>query len=738
MGKSVTRKLVITIITIGTLLHKGFSQTDTITANNYEGLSLKDLLNVKIVSASKSAEMLFDAPLSASVLTREEIQKTGCSSIMEALRLVPGLIVREQSNGNYDIHLRGMDNVPPNASFDLTSNTTTLVMIDNRPIYSYLRGGTFWETLPVDLHDVEKIEVVRGPAAALYGPNAVNGVINIITRQIEKKGLYATVNNQQGSNHTFIDNASIGYRFNRLSIIASGNYQHRNRSQESYFEYNRNQYFDQPAYLIDLKQDTVRDLGTIYPKPRLSMEKIAGNLFASYRISDRSKFNFSTGMQHSLAQRVATENGFTPLSYAHSDTRYVDLQGNINGLTGQFSYNEGTQLSDYSSENKYDFKIINGNIEYNLARKGLLIKPGISIQSAIYDDRKYADQVHYTGMFNARTVINSQSASLRGEYKLLNNTLRLVGGLAASHFNYPDTTYLSFELAATWKLNTKNLLRLVYSGAPRSANIFDTYVAQTFQLIPEGVNTYRVTALSGNKNLQLLTAKMVEAGYRSNISRMVSLDVEVFNIHSKNYNSAITQMPYTMITGIDTIHITEVKATNLPMQLDQTGLTFSVTVNTKKLKIKPFATLQRTQIVDYAASINMPGVVPNIVPGTVPGDDIYSGIGTHSTLKSTPALYGGGVIDYKIAPNINITVNSYYYTKQDYYHLTNLVYNDGVHGIDHLRGKLILNASISYEPVKGLQLCFSGKNLLNQTAHEFFYTDKTPFMVMGGCTWQLK
>lgn len=731
MERSVTRKLVITAITISTLLHKGFSQTDTTKASAYESMSLKELLNVKIVSVSKSAELLFDAPLSASVITRAEIQRTGCTSIMEALRLVPGVIVREQSNGNYDIHLRGMDNVPPNASFDLTSNTTTLVMIDNRPIYNYLRGGTFWETLPVGLHDVEKIEIVRGPAAALYGPNAVNGVINIITRQIEKKGVYATVNSQQGSNRTSIDNASVGYRFNRFSIIASGNFQHRNRSQQSYFEYNRDQYFDQPAYLINFNQDTIRNIGAIYPKPQLSMEKMAGNLFASYRISDKSKIAISTGVQHSLAQRVATENEFTPLSFAHSDTRYADVQGNINGLTGQFSYNEGTQYTDYSAENKYDFKTINSNIEYNYSRKHFSIKPGISYQRAVYDDRKYADKVNWTGIFNARTVINMQSASLRGEYKLLHNTLRLAGGLAASHFNYPDTIYLSFELAATWKLNKNNLFRLVYSGAPRSSNVFDTYVAQTVHLNPAGVHTFDVMALSGNKDLRLLTAKMTEAGYRSTLSHSVSVDVEIFNIRSKNYNTAVIQAPYTLIEDIDTIHVTEIKATNLPMQLSQTGLTFSVTIDTRKIKIKPFATLQHTQIKNYAASNLMPGVMPGAV-------DIYSGIGTHSTLKSTPTLYGGGVIDYKVTPEVNIAVSSYYYTKQDYYHISNLLFHDGIRGIDHLQGKLIMNASISYEPVKGLQLSCAAKNFLNQTAHEFYYTDKTPFMIMAGCIWQLQ
>jgi len=194
---------------------------------------------------------------------------------------------------------------------------------------------------------------------------------------------------------------------------------------------------------------------------------------------------------------------------------------------------------------------------------------------------------------------------------------------------------------------------------------------------------------------------------------------------------AVMQAPYTLLEDIDTIHVTEIKATNLPMQLSQTGLTFTVTIDTRKIKIKPFATLQHTQIKDYATSNLMPGVVPGAA-------DIYSGMGTHSTLKSTPTLYGGGVIDYKVTPKVNFAVSSYYYTRQDYYHMTNILFHDGIRGIDHLPGKLIMNASISYEPVKGLQLSCTAKNLLNQTAHEFFYTDKTPFMVMGGCTWQLQ
>lgn len=718
-------KLLSVSIATSLLFINGYSQTDTVKQHSFDEMSFKDLLNVKIVSVSKTAESLFDAPLSASVVTREAILKSGSTSIMEALRLVPGLIVREQSNGNYDIHLRGMDNVPPNASFDLTSNTTTLVMVDNHPIYSYLRGGTFWETLPVDLNDVEKIEVVRGPAAALYGPNAVNGVINIITRQAEKKGWYANLNNRQGSSGTFINNASVGYKFNRLSVIVSGNYQRRHRSQTSYYEYNRNQYFNDPDYMVNMKGDTIRDLGSMYPWPNLAMEKYAGNVFATYRVSEKESFSFAAGTQHSKAQRISMENEITPLTFTNSDSRYADLRGNIKNFSGQFSYSSGTQVAEYSPGNKYDFNIFNGNLEYNFTKRRFSIKPGVSYQSAVYDDRKYSDIVNKSGMFNARGQITTASASLRSEYKLFNNRLRVVSGIALSKFNYPDTAYLSYQFAATWKLNKKNLVRVVYSSAPRSANVFDTYVDQTSYFFPTGMNTYESLGLKGNKDLQLLTAKMIEAGYRSEITRHISMDVEVFNIRSKNFSMQVVQDPIISIAGADTINMIRIMATNLPMRLEQTGITLSVTVNTRRFKIKPFATWQRTRLKDYEAP-------------TLSNNSPDAGIGNRSTLKSTPALFGGGTVDYKLFRTMNININGYYYTRQTYNHVSGMMFNDGKHGVDHIPGKFILNANISYEPVKGLQLHCAFKNLLNQSSREFFYTDKAPFMLIGGLSYQLR
>ncbi|MEO8147816.1 MAG: TonB-dependent receptor plug domain-containing protein [Bacteroidia bacterium] len=731
MNNTLIKSYLICIAFVALSAFSSFAQTDSVINN--ESLSLKELLNVKVVSVSKTSELLFDAPLSASVVTKDEILRAGCTSIMEALRLVPGMIVREQTNGNYDIHLRGMDNVPPNSPFDITSNTTTLVMIDNRPVYSYLRGGTFWETLPVDINDVERIEVVRGPAAALYGPNAVNGVINIITRQAKKDGLYLVANTQQGSYQTSIANVSAGYRFNKKwSMIASGNYQGRDRTQTSYFEFDRNIWLDHPDYFINFTGDTIRNADIRYPNPQQAMDKYAGNLFLNYEPSDKIKYSVSAGAQHSIAQRVSTENEITPLSNTLSDSKYVDFKANIKGLSIQLSDNGGTQATDLDPGRKYDFNIIGGSMEYKFTKDNLSITPGLSYNNAVYDDRKYSDSITQSGLLNARGVITSQSASLHSEYKMLNNKLRLVAGVALNKFNYPDTNYISYEFAATYKLNKRNLIRAVYSRAPKSSNIFDAYVTKTIAYYQTGYKTYTRIALEGNKNPKLLTADMFEIGYRGSITRRLNIDVELFDIQAQNYNTPVSSSPYIMLSGTDTVTVIPIKSTDLPLTLHQQGVTLSLSWNTKKLQVKPFVTLQHTFSKNYAPFINTPDA------GT-PGAEqynIYSAMGEEAKLNSTPTVFGGGALNYAVTSKFNVNISAYYYSSQTYYHLSNILFNDGVRGIDHIPSKLIMNAKVSYEPAKGFYLFSSVKNILNDKSREFFKTDATPLMILGGINYE--
>ncbi len=140
-------------------------------------LSLEQLANLEITSVSKKAERLADAPASVFVITADDIRRAGVTSLPEALRLAPNLQVAQTSSSGYNIRARGINNIAANK---------LLVLIDGRSVYTPLYSGVFWDVQDVMLEDVERIEVISGPGGTLWGVNAVNGVVNVITRSAAK------------------------------------------------------------------------------------------------------------------------------------------------------------------------------------------------------------------------------------------------------------------------------------------------------------------------------------------------------------------------------------------------------------------------------------------------------------------------------------------------------------------------------------------------------------------------
>ncbi|MCK5831950.1 MAG: TonB-dependent receptor plug domain-containing protein [Methylococcales bacterium] len=136
-------------------------------------LSVEDLLNVEVISVSKKAKSLNDSPAAIYVINQSDIKWIGATSIPEALRLAPGLDVARVDANKWAVSARG---------FNGRFANKLLVLVDGRNVYTRTFAGVYWENLGVMLEDVERIEVVRGPGATLWGANAVNGVINIITK----------------------------------------------------------------------------------------------------------------------------------------------------------------------------------------------------------------------------------------------------------------------------------------------------------------------------------------------------------------------------------------------------------------------------------------------------------------------------------------------------------------------------------------------------------------------------
>jgi iron complex outermembrane receptor protein len=135
--------------------------------------SLEDLMKIEVTSVSKRKQDLFHAPSAIFVLTSEDIRRSGASNIPELLRLVPGVSVAGINGHQWAISARGFNGPRANK---------LLVMIDGRSVYSPMFSGVDWDALDLVLEDVERIEVIRGPGSTLWGANAVNGIINILTK----------------------------------------------------------------------------------------------------------------------------------------------------------------------------------------------------------------------------------------------------------------------------------------------------------------------------------------------------------------------------------------------------------------------------------------------------------------------------------------------------------------------------------------------------------------------------
>lgn len=156
--------------------------------DDLKSLSLEQLANIDVTSVTKSSETLADAPASIFVISRDDIVRSGATTLPEVLRLAPNLQVARRGAADWIITARGLSG---NAGAQNFPNKL-LVLIDGRSVYTPLYSGVYWDMQDVALSDVERIEVISGPGATLWGANAVNGVINVITRKsADSQGLLA-------------------------------------------------------------------------------------------------------------------------------------------------------------------------------------------------------------------------------------------------------------------------------------------------------------------------------------------------------------------------------------------------------------------------------------------------------------------------------------------------------------------------------------------------------------------
>jgi outer membrane receptor for ferrienterochelin and colicins len=209
-------KIVSIILLFISLSSNGFSQGNKKDSINIYELSLEELLNIKVVTVSKSAENQSDAPGIITVLNKDEISRFGGTTLAAVLEQIPGLVgTTNYMSDRSIISMRG-EQISANSNH-------VLLLINGRPAREMLEGGInseMYESFPVNI--IERMEIIKGPGSVLYGSNAFSGVINIITQKAEKTG--ASISAYGGNNGTFGTNADFKLKTSDLEIVVAARY----------------------------------------------------------------------------------------------------------------------------------------------------------------------------------------------------------------------------------------------------------------------------------------------------------------------------------------------------------------------------------------------------------------------------------------------------------------------------------------------------------------------------------
>ena len=268
--------------------------------------TIEELGELRVVTASRRSEPLREAASSIYVITAEDIRRSGLSTIPEILRLAPGVEVARNGAHSWTISIRG---------FNSGLSNKLLVLIDGRSVYSPLYAGVFWDAQDTLLQDIERIEVISGPGGTLWGANAVNGVINIITRPASgTKGSLVelgTGDEQQ---------LSLGFRH---GFTLSGD-----MSARAYLKYT-----DRDASRLLSGEDGVDDVGMTQAGFRMDWDRDASTtmtlqmdntLFASFILDERTDRTFSLFFQDQIS--LWGDRAFVTLGTKLEKNDYTDFE----------------------------------------------------------------------------------------------------------------------------------------------------------------------------------------------------------------------------------------------------------------------------------------------------------------------------------------------------------------------------------------------------------------------------
>jgi iron complex outermembrane receptor protein len=669
------------------IISPGLAQEDSLsTAAPYRFSIEKDVLNLKVqktevhqvYAASRSQEELTKTDVSTYIITASEIKQSGALTLGEALRLAPGLVVKQATNGYYHVSVRGTlggGMQPYGSSFE---NTTLLLTINGIPFNNNYQGGIQWETVPVELNDIQQIEIVAAPSTVFFGPNASSGVINLVTHGVEESVLRPKASLQGGLNGNYAHRGSVSFAVSdRLKFRVSGHYNRFARWQEPFYLRGEQRYVTVDSLLY--YQSSARESNTsaekalhnnginatviFQPNKKLSIETLI-HTKESYLQSVLQPLgtialsNRDTKASSSVSVRARTGDVSTSLSYA---TAKQDLAVGYTGF--EMRANNLFASSGYDYRSRYYGMQVGGDIQFNAFLNTL---PENSASRVILASTDYQNRV----LLGKKSFLTS-GAFLDQQLNLMAGKWNLFGALRADWISATKRFHGSYRVGSTYQLRKIHTLR-----ASVSSGMGNTF-ATNYYWHNDTANVYQA-----NPNLMPLRVRSYELGYRIKPRNEVMLGATYYRSRSYNF---IGPEP------------AEQPKTNSSDVVVLSGITLDAKWIVGKLEASAFLTTQQRA---------GKSLTPEFVR------------------QAVPSYFGGLTGNYRTFLNkIKIGASVYYYGRS---------VAPGAQQDFTIGAKLIANCKVTYNFWDEHQVFVNARNALNSQKVEFLYADQISNLYMLG------
>jgi iron complex outermembrane receptor protein len=467
-------------------------QTSPAQQGDLTQLSIENLMNMEVTSASKKEQKLSRVAAAIFVITQEDIRRSGAMNIPDLLRMVPGLEVAQINANTWAISARG---------FNEQFSAKLQVMIDGRSVYTPTFGGVYWDTIDVPLEDIERIEVVRGPGGTVWGVNAVNGVINIITKDSAETrgGLVVT------------GGGNVDEEFGTLQY---GRGQDGKTDYRAYLKYMN---VDHSPGLEggsagdgwDMLRGGFRVDSPLTPDDKLTVE---GNVYGGQE--GQGVLGLAPGIVTAESGTFGGGDVEAFWNHNYSETSASTLQVSFDRYEHKVPFKDDRNTLDVGFQHYFSWG----------ERQDVIW--GAEYRFTNHDSNSAA--VSYAPSDNARQLF---STFVQDEIAVIPNRFYFTVGTRLEHNDYNGFDLLPSARLA-WQPDQKNTLWIAVSRAERTPSSGDIADEVNGGEIPGPGGVPIQIVLSGNPNFQNETLLAYEAGYRAAITRSFSLDLSAyFNIY---------------------------------------------------------------------------------------------------------------------------------------------------------------------------------------------------------------